>query len=712
MTGSGSTDRHRIWKRPFSLKGTDLQERVEPPAWVTLVASRAWRALAEGGPDQLAPGLPPLGQALLVRDLPLSLPDRPPLVVYAPKPSFLKPYNRLGDVFGRWALKYPVYHVSDEGVEPMINRAWLTADQRQDPNRLVYWAATGQELEATLAHAGGDARVLALIRDTDEAPAPRPEHSHVVLLTAPATRSTASGLEIPLSLALPEPTATWPVRDAPQAADLATRCENLPHPRVTIEVVDSGDAELPRMKELWLELIRDHTFDAWGPFLGVSKTLFDRLQADSFSTGEPGDDEGGFTTTRGLVNILENMLATGNAPSGPDAREFTGLARQLVDRRETRAPGKASWIDSNLDLFDNDEPATLLVDASHAAARGLEHLKSRISPAHKHVEFDTVRASREPTRRHVVVTAAPSPALLRDLVSGTAGAVTFLLYPWEVPTYGYARRTLLRAVGQLGVRDWPVLPEPPEAGDVPELENPDLVPRPRTPALTKPGESESTSTTSDPLDDEPDVPPVVVQTPAGRHEFPPDRRLLVLRGEKVHDIDARDARTGDVLVVPRDGTHPSAHEVITRVTDRNPAMQKTHSIAGMWRKLLRQHAREHHPGASVKELWRALDIDISYHQFRVWLREEEPVAPRFDNLEDLLGSIGVDEGLATMIYNAALDHKSDRDRVYKHLLSLARNRIPAIISGADETVDADRGVSAEDLHAILTFQRITQVTHP
>lgn len=715
MTNTHDAAPDEIWHRPFTIKGSDASDPVEPPQWVTSVAYRAWQAFEEDGPDQLAPGLPLLGQGLIVRDLPLALSERPPLTVFARKPLFLRAYNRLSGRLGRCAQRYPIYRLTEDGVDPLINRAWLTKKKRSDPDPHVYWASTEDELAGTLDAVDVDKPpVLVLVDDADDIPTPRPPRSHALLTRAPDGEPDTSRLSDPLKLTLPEEGETWKGGGTPSTRRLATTCANVRDPHVNVELVDSSDGELARLKRAWREIWSPDAWDKWTPFLAVSKTLLDRLQADAFVTGEPPEGKCDATSTEGLVSILENMIGAGNSPSGPEPRVFVGLARQVVERRGVRAPEKATWIDNHLHWFEDDPPATLLVDASHTAARAFEHLKDRASPVQTRVDIETVRGSKEPTNSRVVVTAAPGPTLLRDLVCGLSPGVTFLVYPWEVKTYAYARKRFATALSRLGIREWPDLPPPPKYEAVPEPDEPDLVPRPRSPSFKKPSTTGESSEPAEASEDD-DIPTVAVATETAAHEFPRDRRLVVLRSGKIHDVDAEKAREGDVLVVPRDGTHPSAHGVITRVCDQNPAMKRTHQLAGMWRKLLRQERREKFAGRSIRDVWRAFrdrGVDISYHQFRFWLREDEPVTPRFENLEALLDALeDVDEGLATMIYNAGTDHKDDRHRVYDHLLDLAEDQLPAIRAGDDgAVVDPQHGVSAEDLHAILTFETITKVT--
>ena len=51
---------------------------------------------------------------------------------------------------------------------------------------------------------------------------------------------------------------------------------------------------------------------------------------------------------------------------------------------------------------------------------------------------------------------------------------------------------------------------------------------------------------------------------------------------------------------------------------------------------------------SIVEIYRQLETGVTYSEFRLWLKEEDPVAPRRENLLLLLRSLGYPAPLLTL----------------------------------------------------------------
>ena len=110
-------------------------------------------------------------------------------------------------------------------------------------------------------------------------------------------------------------------------------------------------------------------------------------------------------------------------------------------------------------------------------------------------------------------------------------------------------------------------------------------------------------------------------------------------------------------------------------------------------------------------LYARLKPSVTYVQFRNWLKEDEPVCPTRENLEQLLSQLGFGRELAELVYAAALDHRADRHAVYDHLLNLSRKRLDVIYLETDgsDLADPDQGITIEDLQAVIQFEKVTGV---
>lgn len=707
----------RLWAKPFRLEGESVRASHEVPQRVLEVTRRAWTALQEGGPDQLVPGFRGLGVALVLRNLPPAFGDapHPPLVVFTSDKEATDAYHSLEvDVIGRWATTYPMFYRGPDGDKVPLNKRGLPRSQ-PGPRPVVHRAFDEEDLDAW-ADELEEANFLYVVDSPEELPSIHPENTHVIVQGLPTSTDPASGsLRTPLDVCLP---VESPEQTSGQGGDdvvdrLVRREANVENPRVLVETTDSDESDLARLTELYLDMVRQESWAEHGRFLGVCKTLLERLQADVAPRTDIGADLPS-ASTRALIGTLGNARNVGRVPDSHHLREFLGRASRLIDRREQVAPPKSSWLASKLESYRDEEGPDLVVDASYNRERARAYLKDRLGHPGTKVLIETVKERKEPGRRPILVTMAPTPRLLQELVSGRAPLVGFLLYPWEVPRYAAARRTLLDAAEGLGVEEWPQLPPPPDANvDLDDDHDPILVAKSRTdPANVEAASTEKVEEELPaPAEETEPEDQVVLETPTGSHAFPSERKVMVKRGDAFHELPAEDVEEDDVIVLPADGGEASAHEVVLRICRQNSTMEKIRSMANMWRQELKNHYAENYADSSIRQMHDDLDPGVGYQQFRKWLRENDPVKPERENLRNIMKTLGESEELADLIYARGLNHLAHRRQIREHLLHLSKGHLHKLYraDAGDETVDADVRVSLEDLQSIVTFERIEEV---
>ncbi len=612
---------------------------------------------------------------------------------------------------GTWAATYPMYY---RGVGDTIPHGRRRVPIRSFvPSRGFFRAFTAEDLEFWIRRSPRSP-VLYMVSDPSDVSVPRPQRSHVVLrgvLTGDLT--SVERIRRPCELTLPtsaECTATTP---APVIVErLGCQESNLVQHRWNVQIVEPPEDELTQLGDVFRRLSVGR-WQRWSTFLGISKTLLWRLAADVFPP--EGESQTGLgTSDEGLLDFLTFLYRTGNAPPVPETQDFIGYARMLLVRRQNYAPPKLNWIESRRALFEEADSPAILVDGEFNAARGREFASHWPGPPHTRVTVDTVSTLRRPRPRGVVVSAAPGARVLQQLSSGSVRHTVLLLYPWEASVYNSARKRLQEAAQRFGITDWPRIPMAPTIRPLPTASSSTLVPRPRT-IEWRSQEVEEPIETGElpaPLETENHGPRVSVETPAGGFSFPPERIVVVMRGRSFREIECSGIQVGDVLVAPRGGGDPSAHEVVARICRRNPLMERTRIVAGTWRQFLRQYVAKTFGDAPVVEIYRRLETGVTYSEFRLWLKEDDPVAPRREHLVLLLRSLGYSSNVVDLIYAAAVDHRHDRRIIYDFLFRLATGRLDEILGKAvaDENEDRPEGISIEDLASVVRFDTVTKVT--
>jgi hypothetical protein len=498
----------------------------------------------------------------------------------------------------------------------------------------------------------------------------------------------------------------------PGVVQLECQEGNLAHHRWNLQIVEPAEEELTELGGVYQRLSAGR-WARWSSFLGISRTLLWRLAADIFPP-EDASPTGFGTSNEGLLDFLGFLNRTGNAPPVPETHDFIGYSRMLLVRRQSYAPPKLSWLESRRALFEEPDPPDILVDSEFSAARGRAFASHWPGQSHSRVTVDPVSMLRRPRRKGVVLSAAPGAGVLQRLSSGSVRHTVLLLYPWETRIYDSARRRLQEAAQRLGLSDWPRIPAPPSLHPSPPEHGSSLVPRARTTEWSDTEVTEGTEIEElpAPLEVEDHGPRVRVQTPSGGFSFPPERIVVMMRGRSFREIECSGIQVGDVLVAPKGGGDPSAHEVVARICRRNPVMERTRIVAGTWRQFLRQHVAKKFGDVSIVEIYRQLETGVTYSEFRLWLKEEDPVAPRRENLLLLLRSLGYSGVVVDLIYAAAVDHRHDRRMIYDFLFRLATGRLDEILRAEerDDTDDRPEGISIEDLAAVVRFDTVTGVT--
>jgi hypothetical protein len=303
---------------------------------------------------------------------------------------------------------------------------------------------------------------------------------------------------------------------------------------------------------------------------------------------------------------------------------------------------------------------------------------------------------------------------LFDLIGGAAPASTLLLYPWEIVAYSAARRHLISQARNLGLDNWPTLPELPEVQAWQPQGVTEFAPHARTFDWNAHDEDEVGESGLPALAGANQKgPTVVITTAKGAYQLPADRIVVVIRAKAYFEMDASSARAGDTLVVAR-GTHdPSASKVVERMCRRNPVMNQTRAMSEMWRDNLKQFVAQNFPGKTVAEAYRGMHpaVTVTYPEFLHWLRDGEPITPTRPNIIRLMNVMGYDEDLAILVYEEGLHHKKDRRKILEYALDLANSRLDDIYekSLTPDAVGGSLSLTVEDLTAVIGFEMVTGV---
>ena len=521
-----------------------------------------------------------LAAALIVRNLVMSLSGSECLVLFSTDSEFTRAYFALKEpVMGAWAATYPMFC---RGVGDTI----LRGNRRVPipsflPSQGFFRAFTAEDLDFWMRRSP-QSPVLYLVADPSEVPAPRPVRSHVVLRgVLTEDMGSLDRIRRPCDLTLPassEGTAMMP--GPPAVVQLECQEGNLAHHRWNLQIVEPAEDELTELGEVYQRLSSGR-WARWSSFLGISRTLLWRLAADLFPP-EDASPTGFGTSNEGLLDFLAFLNRTGNAPPVPETHDFVGYSRMLLDRRRSYAPPKLSWLESRRALFEEPDPPDILVDSEFSAARGRAFASHWPGQSHSRVTVDPVSMLRRPRRKGVVLSAAPAAGVLQRLSSGSVRHTVLLLYPWETRIYDSARRRLQEAAQRLGISDWPRIPAPPSLHPSPPQHGSSLVPRARTTEWSDSEVEEGTEIEElpAPLEVEDHGPRVRVQTPSGGFSFPPERIVVMMRGRSFREMECSGIQVGDVLVAPKGGGDPSAHEVVARDLPAQPSNGENQDCRG------------------------------------------------------------------------------------------------------------------------------------
>lgn len=708
----------RHWTSRFRLEHHHPGPHQEVPARVLSATENAWKGLATGGQDQLVPGLHAVGVALVVRNLALTLPGRPVLVVTFSDGDIARAYHRIENpILGRWASKYPLFFRGPEDTPLPLSRRGVSSPP---PRPLVARAYSPDDLQYWARLAPG-ARFLFIADRVDDLPAERPEQSHALLRGVLARdRRALERVRRPCSVVAPGP--GWELAPGPCPADLGAfhaAERNVAGFEIALRPVGSDETALARSHRAFVVLHRQGR--AQGPaFVNICRLVLNRLSADLFLDDVGVDPEG--RPTDALVALLRSMIRMGEAPNLPEARVFVGEAERALASRRSKAPPKATWLRSAV-ASDGFPCPDIVVDSKLTASRGQKELATSAvhARAHRYVRVLPFReVMRVPSDVPVLVASAPGPDLLQSLASGAVPRAEALLYPWEHGVFEGSRRYLQWCAAQLGA-SWPTLPHAPDVPvDYGDAGGPELQTRPRATvdldALEDADLDEDEADRVALVDEDragSEGPRVVLTTDAGRHPYPPERVVLLRRARHFHELPAAQAEAGDTLVNYKGGSSPAARDVIAKVCRRDPLLERTRVLGDLWRRLLRDQVAKRFGDAPVAQVHRSLDVGVQYHQFRHWLTEGDPVTPERENLQRLMKSLGQPRELAEAIYKAGLDHKSDRRRIIDYLADLANLRLDELFKRTEATavVDAERGLTIEDLLSVIQFEKVTKVAH-
>lgn len=704
--GNESTKALQAWNTPFWSVGDPADTRHPVPERTVSVTSHAWQALTspKGTPDIIAPGFDGLASAILLRNLVLTLPGRPKVVVFDSGRALTAAYHALEyPHLGRWSDAYPMHFKGPAGeAVPLRKRG------RDHKRAIVHRAFTLDDVEHW-AKTLDDPAILYLVDSPSDLPAERPRRAFALLRGVLARDpSHTQRVRRPCTVVRPKPTSVSPpAKHRGQSWPFLVREANVSVVRSGVEVVPSEDGDLAALHALYRVLSRE-SWEDWGAFLATCRNVSLRLHADLFPQADATVSRAG-ASTDALVHLLDAFVRAGRAPGMFQAREFVAYARRVHDRRRAFASGKATWVQTHASTFTGPDAPDVILDP-HNASRGRKHFSRVRADGSRAVRVEPYTTLRAPRTAGVLVGCAPNSKLLQDVLQGATPAATFLVYPWEARTLGAAAQHLRRSARALGADLWAEVATVDVPEDDPRGRSTVLTPRPLVDLVE---DAEDTLASSDGLPPDPtlhdETPKVRVSTSIGSHVFPTDRVVIVLRGGVFHEVPAGNVTPGDTLVAPKGGGHPSAHEVIARICRRNTVMEETRVAAASWRQMLRDHVARHHKGQAVTEVHKALGLSISYFQFRFWLKEDEPIAPRHDNLRELLAALGYGKDFADLVERAAVTHRAHRRDIYRHLLSLSNARLDDLYAqvGADDEADPDYGVTVEDLINIVQFERVT-----
>jgi hypothetical protein len=487
-----------------------------------------------------------------------------------------------------------------------------------------------------------------------------------------------------------------------------------------VESITPEATELQGLHDAFVSLLRETKRQSLTLPSEFSDVYY-RLQSDVTPTLSVELHEGEIPTNQ-IVRYLERAYAGKTMPRNKLILLFIECANRIMEVREHSPPAKAEWIRAHLAELVTPEGINLVLGSS-ANTQAWNQYRQHLSDDRQRLEAISVNHWSGPAEAaDMIITSSPNYIFLEDMVCGGARESVFLLYPWEIRRFNRALERLRMALREIGVEDWPGLRS---SSSVPMIIEAQASPT-ESDEIVGPRESGNESEGDSERDDElrirdDGVPLLTIKL---RLEDDSDYSLregqiVIARRQGVfQDALVESLKVGDLLVVPLGVSNLRAHRILERVCRRRPDLAENLRQATSWKRLLRDWVNAKYAGGSISDVVRDATPPCGYAAFRGWLKGDDPVAPRLDNLRWLYAWIGFEATFAERADEARKRHLRDRRRIYSEMLGMNQGKLSEILelqSVATNTQPAgvnppESMLPLEDLLTLVAFKTVKQIT--
>ena len=678
-----------------------------------------WEAFQRGSPAVvISPALGGVGMALLVRNMVGAFrEDEMPLVVSGLPRDFLVGYRNLKDTYqGPFADRCPLV------MRGMLQNEMVLVGPRRGhkgiPVRRIAWSTSKKDTEfwvKMMKHP----RLLIV----DRYPSPEEEALSVpivsILIQPPLAYPRPAGSRTARLFVPPSATAEK-LSSTDRTLDSALRVWwNASSGKVRWVSVQP---EVPELKVLdtAYSALRQSAWENEKELPSMFGSVFRRLQSEAAPLGASIEvpDE---LSTEQMVHYLELMRPKLTAGSDGWEGIFLEAAKKVMAKRKETSPSKGRWV---LDHVSNGVTATgsvlRLCDAYSANAwnrfrQEMPALREGPLGVPSDLTFSPCAAE------EVIVTSCPTQRDFSFAVSGGARSTLYVLFPWEVERLGRILTKFENSLRGLNTRAWPHISVP--VGWEPSVEEASLPPI-ETPSTVG---SRSDEEEVDPVGDVSEE--LLVQDEgvplrgftltfdAGEGSTVQEGQTVIARRDgKFVETKAEDIRPGDTIVVPNGVSSVRTHRVLEKVCKLRPDWSEHLHEATSWKSLLRDRVNHDYNGQTIRRAYEDSGAPCTYDEFRLWLKGDEPVAPREPNLKWMYGWLGLGEALAQHTLGMRDKHVKDRRRIYRDLLQYNRGRYDQMLlgsHGSDKPSDADdpgQGVPFEEIVKLVSFRTVKGVS--
>ena len=708
-----------IWESPFQYKGEEWGIAHRIPDQVLRATHVVWEAFQRGSPVvAFSPALGGVGMALLVRNMVGAFrEDAVPLVVTGVPRDFLVGYRNLKDIYqGPFADRCPLV------IRGALRDEMLLVGPRRGhkgiPARKIAWATSKEDTEYWVKNM---------------------EHPRLLVVDRYPSKEEA-GLSVPMvsillqpPLVYPRPEGITPVRSfvppSASAERLASQDSTLDSALRMWWNASSGkvrwvsvQSEVSELKELdtAYSALRQSAWDHKEELPSMFGSVFRRLQSEAAPYGFSTEDLDELSTEQ-MVHYLELMHPKSASESDGWEGIFLEMAKGILAKRKEIPPSKGRWV---IDHFSNgvSTSGTVLRLGDACSANAWNRFRQDV-PALREgplgvppdLNFSPSAAD------EVIVTSCPTRRDLCSAVSGGARSTLYVLHPWEVERLGRLLTKFENSLRGLYTQPWPHISMPvgweSQAHETPisSMETPSRV------------EHMSEEEETEPAGDGPEellvrdegVPlrKFTLTFDAGEGSTVHEGQTVIARRDgKFLETKAEDLRPGDTIVVPNGVSSVRTHRVLEKVCKLRVGWSEHLHEATIWKTLLRERVNHDYSGQTIRRAYEDSGAPCTYDEFRLWLKGDEPVAPREPNLKWMYGWLGLGEALARHTLEMRDIHVRDRRHIYRDLLQYNRGRYDQMLLGSEgrdklsDGGESGQGVPLEEIVKLVSFRTVKGVS--